>query len=87
MLDAVIDEDAERRAPRGVRGLKYKQDQDREQVGLSRPARGAWSEINYSFGNTPSDESRPARGAWIEIPTFRKSRRKRLVAPREGCVD
>ena len=34
----------------------------------SRPARGAWIEIENSAGNVPCRGlSRPARGAWIEI--------------------
>ena len=34
---------------------------------VSRPARGAWIEIDvYILKNVPL-ESRPARGAWIEI--------------------
>ena len=38
-------------------------------VTLSRPARGAWVEINRDFKSMPSEAmSRPARGAWVEIP-------------------
>ena len=56
------------RAPHGARGLKLLL------LGIlriniwSRPARGAWIEMdkNLHFGNG-SFLSRPARGAWIEI--------------------
>ena len=34
---------------------------------VSRPARGAWVEINMGIGYELETESRPARGAWVEI--------------------
>ena len=33
----------------------------------SRPARGAWVEMNWTARQTPTRWSRPARGAWVEI--------------------
>ena len=33
----------------------------------SRPARGAWIEIESNRHGHPFQKSRPARGAWIEI--------------------
>ena len=41
---------------------------------LSRPARGAWIEINVTSLVTEAIKwSRPARGAWIEIGTAARS--------------
>ena len=34
---------------------------------VSRPARGAWVEINVEVGEALWCRSRPARGAWVEI--------------------
>ena len=33
----------------------------------SRPARGAWVEIEIIFMGLDEETSRPARGAWVEI--------------------
>ena len=55
------------RAPQGARGLKSAWAVGKAYVVRSRPARGAWIEINLSVSSPSSDRSRPARGAWIEM--------------------
>ena len=54
----------------------------------SHPVRGAWIEIPPMTASPSWAWSHPVRGAWIEIRRrlLRPSVR-RLVAPREGCVD
>ena len=54
---------------------------------LSRPARGAWVEIQtMDFDKKIRDLSRPARGAWVEIPSESDMRPLHYVAPRKGRV-
>ena len=54
----------------------------------SRPARGAWIEIELVEEiRLVHARSRPARGAWIEIPSSVSSPVKGAVAPRKGRVD
>ena len=55
------------RAPHGARGLKYHEEGHVIALALSRPARGAWIEIEHRAKLDVSHLSRPARGAWIEI--------------------
>ena len=59
----------------------------REPEPLSHPARGAWIEMGKWTWPRSQPESHPARGAWIEISQHPVRCRKRLVAPRKGCVD
>ena len=54
---------------------------------MSRPARGAWSEILALRELLMRKRSRPARGAWIEISTAERKRLSASVAPRKGRVD
>ena len=53
----------------------------------SHPARGAWIEISAVEASETSTVSHPARGAWIEIHPRRYCKKRRIVAPRKGCVD
>ena len=57
----------ESRAPHGARGLKLRMWVKVNYKKLSRPARGAWIEMNNEDKREEESESRPARGAWIEI--------------------
>ena len=55
---------------------------------LSRPARGAWIEIEEIDKGSHPYTSRPARGAWIEIRNEMICREPDgVVAPRKGRVD
>ena len=55
---------------------------------MSRPARGAWIEIELQDGKSRLRGSRPARGAWIEISGLdRAVIVAPSVAPRKGRVD
>ena len=58
------------RAPQGARGLKFKVGEDVMSETESRPARGAWIEINGGQRERILYQSRPARGAWIEISDY-----------------
>ena len=40
---------------------------------MSLPVRGAWIEMQTSFGGTTATGSLPVRGAWIEIDTPEKT--------------
>ena len=54
---------------------------------LSRPARGAWVEIDiYASRCVLAPVSRPARGAWVEIPPRPVRGAELAVAPRKGRV-
>ena len=53
----------------------------------SRPAWGAWIEIDISRRRKRKTESRPAWGAWIEITGFVITPARIGVAPRVGRVD
>ena len=54
---------------------------------LSRPARGAWVEINKGLiYSNMGIGSRPARGAWVEIVGLLLIAPVLLVAPRKGRV-
>ena len=53
----------------------------------SRPARGAWIEIQHHGVHQGVPESRPAWGAWIEIPSISLPVALLIVAPRMGRVD
>ena len=53
----------------------------------SRPAWGAWIEIEEPKGRHAEDASRPAWGAWIEILSKHSGTAKSAVAPRMGRVD
>ena len=53
----------------------------------SRPARGAWVEIQFrEYHDTAKKSSRPARGAWVEILRHRPPDPHDAVAPRKGRV-
>ena len=52
----------------------------------SRPARGAWVEIEVERNNRAVDQSRPARGAWVEIQISAIKYALTPVAPRKGRV-
>ena len=78
---------AQRRSPRGERGLKYKLILSTCSAHQSLPARGAWIEIRRLRPLTRSDTSLPARGAWIEILSTTFFAASHAVAPREGSVD
>ena len=76
------------RTPHGVRGLKLRRPISSKGAAQGRTPHGVrglkWDA--YLIGaETP--ESHPARGAWIEIESGGGSVRRRLVAPRTGCVD
>ena len=77
------------RAPRGARGLKYNFfDFALRPFFQSRPARGAWIEIEMAAKRAlMTSKSRPARGAWIEITRPEPYGGADYVAPREGRVD
>ena len=53
----------------------------------SRPARGAWIEIQSGSDDWLDKMSRPARGAWIEITEHGYIIGVMVVAPRKGRVD
>ncbi len=52
----------------------------------SRPARGAWVEIEEVKQLWLELQSRPARGAWVEIDGFAFPSNAVRVAPRKGRV-
>ena len=54
---------------------------------VSRPARGAWIEIETFPPSGDCRQSRPARGAWIEILMKSMKPDISIVAPRTGRVD
>ena len=53
---------------------------------MSRPARGAWVEIEPCVVVNCRNLSRPARGAWVEIKQGKDYDFTTLVAPRKGRV-
>ena len=55
------------RAPQGARGLKFLRQRRGYRPERSRPARGAWVEIELPDEVIDAMLSRPARGAWVEI--------------------
>jgi len=55
------------RAPHGARGLKCIGRKGLLWVGMSRPAWGAWIEIQQRMHDEGGTKSRPAWGAWIEM--------------------
>ena len=67
--------------------MKFPEAQQEQKRKASHPARGAWIEIVIVGAREPEPLSHPARGAWIEISQHPVRCRKRLVAPRKGCVD
>ncbi len=52
----------------------------------SRPARGAWVEIEEVKQLRLELQSRPARGAWVEILAVQQGTALATVAPRKGRV-
>ena len=53
---------------------------------MSRPARGAWVEIDLAVGRkTIVYWSRPARGAWVEIPRGNSRCGRRESRPARGA--
>ena len=54
--------DEKSRAPRGARGLKFKEDAPPPGQIVSRPARGAWIEICRSSTSTSAQRVAPREG-------------------------
>ena len=56
--------------------------------GMSLPPRGAWIEMLFLAGCTPTKSwSLPPRGAWIEIGFVLTPSNQVVVAPPAGSVD
>ena len=53
---------------------------------LSRPARGAWVDIDNIENGQTTIQSRPARGAWVEMMKNVSPNQSIIVAPRKGRV-
>jgi len=75
------------RAPLGARGLKFHGFLAAISPGASRPAWGAWIEMELTARKIFPVESRPAWGAWIEIECLACRPMRYKVAPRLGRVD
>ena len=73
------------RAPQGARGLKLALRRSLLLQEWSRPARGAWVEIMYSYFNPNPAGSRPARGAWVEISITTRATKPKTSRPARGA--
>ena len=66
--------------------MKYPAHRTGKEQPQSRPARGAWIEIERESGLEAGRICRaPARGAWIEISTFEHQAVAVAVAPPHGA--
>ena len=78
---------AERRPPRGGRGLKQLHPREGGGDHGSPPTRGAWIET-FSIARLPRcSPSPPTRGAWIETQVTFTDLNNNVVAPHAGGVD
>ena len=80
-------EQANRRTPHGVRGLKYRRGRPGQLVEGRTPHGVRGLKYSNPSASALSYSSHPTRGAWIEILTPNAQHHGILVAPHTGCVD